>query len=98
MPFASREEKNTFCIPNFCGLNIAKDAILTGPEAEFISVENRQNPREWKCKVFFSMQCSSALEVTILNEVAQSSVFCKFTTGSRPSALTSIIVCACLED
>lgn len=74
MAFARREEKNTFCIPNLCGLNIAKDAILTGPEAEFLSVENRQNPREWKCRVFFSMQSSSALEVTILNEVAQSSV------------------------
>lgn len=74
MAFARREEKNTFCIPNLCGLNIAKDAILTGPEAEFLSVENRQNPREWKCRVFFSMQCSSALEVTIPNEVAQSSV------------------------
>lgn len=46
MSFA-KEEKNTFCIPNLCGLNTAKDAILRGPEAEFLSVENRQHPREW---------------------------------------------------
>lgn len=42
-----KEQKNSFCIPNLCGLNIAKDAILTGPEAEFLSVGNREHPREW---------------------------------------------------
>jgi len=89
---SKKREKYTFCIPNLRGLNIAEDAILTGLVTEFLSVENRQHPREWKCEVLsYPCDAPQPWKPLILNEVAQSAVFGR-STGSRLPVLMFLYV------
>lgn len=82
---SKKREKYTFCIPNLCGLNIAEDAILTGLVTEFLSVESRQHPWEWKCEVLsYPCDAPQPWKPLVLNEVAQSAVFGRSTDSRLP--------------